>query len=440
MIGILARNSPLPLNILMLFAPDAKEAATALTRLIDASLVMPQLGTSWYRISDPVIDYIDREFPPCTVEDYSVLAVELDKFLAKDREAGAYLDLSRVLYRALIHAGRERRPRAYALLADWLRLAADFYHQRNYQRALELAATAYRENPSHEALSWIIRSNVKLGNIHQALSDIEVMRTLGQIRDTHFLRGFLERDRGEYRTAITHYELARRAGWGGLALERDLAECYFQIDDLERAKQHIEAAQSRRSDNPYVVSLRIKIACRELDEETARRLLPLLEQGDSPTFAAHRRSLVELTFGNNDMALEYALTAVRVAARPPAEALANLAHCLILAGQAGAATDTLNRLESLYGKRWSDVLNGLRARVAITEQRYEDAWGFCKLLVRDSTVNIKLKANALQGLLEHVYLPPEERQQKEQLLAELERRLVAVGDRREGTEHYWDPG
>ncbi len=59
MISILARNSPLPLEVLVLFAKSPGEAANALTRLIDLSLVIPQQGTSWYRISDPVIDYIE---------------------------------------------------------------------------------------------------------------------------------------------------------------------------------------------------------------------------------------------------------------------------------------------------------------------------------------------------------------------------------------------
>lgn len=438
MIAVLARNSPLPLKILMLFAPDDQEAANALTRLIDASLVMPQPGTAWYRISDPVSDYVDREFPPCSAEDYAIVANELDRFLDEDREAGGYLDLSRVFYRALIHAGQETRPRAYALLADWLRLAADFYHQRNYQKALELATTAYKETPSHEALSWIVRSNVKLDNIAQALSEIDVMRSLGQARDAYFLRGFLERNRGEYRPAIKYYELAKNAGWGGLALERDLAECYFQTGDLERATEHIEAAQSRQSDNPYVLSLRIKIACRQFDEDTARRLLPLLEKVDSPAFAAHRRSIVELTFNKLDAAYEYALKAVQATSRPPAEALANLANCQILVNRPSEAVQTLNRFESLYGKRWGDVLNGLRARAAIAEQLYEEALGFCSLLVRNSLVHVKLEKVALQGLLAHVYLAPEARQEKERRLAELEHRLIVMEEKAEGVEQYWD--
>ena len=449
MISILARNSPLPLEVLVLFAKSPGEAANALTRLIDLSLVIPQQGTSWYRISDPVIDYIDRvrELLPCTPEDYATVANVLDKFLGEDRDAGAYLDLSRVLYRALVHAGEKERPRAYALLADWLRLAEDFYHQRNYQKALDLVSIAHKEARSSEALAWIIRCNVKLGNVSQALLEIDELRSFGQLRDVYFLRGFLERNRGSYYEAVKYYERARQAGWTGMALERDLAESYFQTGDIESATKYIKAAQSRQSDNRYVLSLRIKIACYQDDEDTARGLLKLLKQVDSPIFFAHRSSLVELTFGNINAATDCALEATRAASRggsrPPAEALANLAHCQILMNLPREAIETLEKLESLYGYRWNDALNGLRAKAAVLERRYEDALNFIRQMTADTDAdakisNMKLERDALKGLLGSTFLAPDVRHELEQRHAELERRLAASGDRLAANEHYWD--
>lgn len=439
MLSILARNNPLPLSVLMLFAPENEDGTAALTKLIDSSLVIPQPGTSWYRISDPILDYVDREFPPCTIEDYALVASELDGFLDEDSETGAYLELSRVFYRALVHAGQGERPRALALHADWLRLARDFYHrQRNYQKALEFALTAYRETPDQEALSWMIRSNVKLANFSRALSDIEVMRNMGEVREAYYLRGFLERNRGEYKVAITYYLKAKQAGRGGVAIERDLAECYLQTGDLELASEHIAVAQARQSDNRYVLSLRIKIACRKRDEETARSLLPLLDQVDSPAFAAHRRSMVELTFGNINEAYSYALRAVKESARPPAEALANLANCQILVGKPDDAIATLDRLESLYGARWSDVLNSLRARAAIAEDRYEDAWDFCNMLLRDSVQHAKLKEDVLLAWLDKGYMSSAERRRKEGLLSGVQAELAKFGSSVDDLAYDWD--
>jgi tetratricopeptide (TPR) repeat protein len=438
MAAILARNSPLPLTVLAQFALDGQTAAKALRRLIDISLVIPDPATSWYRISDPVTDYIDRHFPACTVEDYGLLADELDKFLDEDRNTGAYLELSRVLYRALVHAGKDQRPRAHALVADWLRLAEEYYHQRDYKRALTLATMANEEVPSHQSLSWVVRANVKLGNYDSARSSIDAMRDYGQSRDANFLQGFLERNRGNYQAAVGYYERAQRAGRSGLGLERDLAECYFQLGDFVKADQFIQSAQRRQPDNRYVLSLRIKIACGRSDEATARRLLPLLEEVDSPAFAAHRRSRVELRFGEVAAAYHYARKAADEPARPPAEALTNLAHCEILMGKPQDGLSTLSRLESLYGNvRWRDVVNGLRALAAVAERRYEAALDLCDLLSRDSLTHMRLKRDALRGLLDHAPLAPPERQSKEHLLLELQTRLAARGPGKDST-NYWD--
>jgi hypothetical protein len=53
-------------------------------------------------------------------------------------------------------------------------------------------------------------------------------------------------------------------------------------------------------------------------------------------------------------------------------------------------------------------------------------------------MHTKLKRDVLQGWLEHVYLPPEERQQKEQLLAEVEAKLAVAGEKAESAAYYWD--
>src|SRR5262249_47053651 len=131
-LGVLARNSPLPLQALNRFADGRGDAIQALMNLIDASLVRPEIGTPWYYASEPIVDYIDREYPACSVDDYKAIADELEKLLEGDEYASGYLELSRVFYRALIHAGREQHKLAYSLLADWLRLAEEFYNGRDY--------------------------------------------------------------------------------------------------------------------------------------------------------------------------------------------------------------------------------------------------------------------------------------------------------------------
>lgn len=202
---VLASNSPLPIELITEFGNHEQRTLRALTNLIDTSLVLPEEGTSWYRISEPIVDYIEREFPACTTADYGRVADGLERFLSEDQGSGQYLDLARVYYRALLRAGRETQPRAYALVADWLRLAADFYHHRDFQRALDLATLADESSRTSDTLSWIIKCNVRLGESDDALNAIGELRRLGDVKEAHFLRGFLERHRSRHDSAIHHY-------------------------------------------------------------------------------------------------------------------------------------------------------------------------------------------------------------------------------------------
>jgi tetratricopeptide (TPR) repeat protein len=430
-LGILARNSPLPIDVIRAFAKSDGDAAAALRELIDLSLVSPVSGTSWYAISEPVAYIVDREYPTSTIADYRTLATKLEEFLSNQDEGGPYLDISRVFYRALSHAGLDRRPLAYALSSDWLRLAEQFYHQRNYERCLEYADLLLETSPSSNALEWRIKANVKLGRYPEAFEDIARLSSLGEPRDAAFYRGFLERTRGDHREAIKHYERARTLGRGGLALERDLAECYYQTNDLDSALKHVEAAQARQSDNPYVVTLKIKIACKQGDEATARELLPILDEVDRPGFAAHRHSRVNLAFGDAGRALEFARKAVAGLSRPPAEMLSNLALCELKNGYVDEADATVAQLSRYYAVQQRGVILGLRARIALARSEFEEALALSdQFESRDTAIHKAIRRDALAGLIANTSMA---HAQKVQLQVEVDE-LSRVLDRTTWTE------
>ena len=428
LLSILAKNSPLPLQVLTDVAElDHDAAVDALRVLIDSSLVTPVAGTAWYAISEPIVDFVDREYPSMTVEAYQSLARSLGEFLETATDDGPYLDISRVYFRVLAHAGKKHEKLAYALSSDWLRLAEEFYHDRNYEKSLEYALLLVDSPAGSNALNWTVRAHVKLGDYPAALEDIERLQSLGETRDSQFLRGFLERTRGRHRDAIRFYERARALGRGGLALERDLAECYYQVGDLEKATFHIEEAQSRQSDNPYVVTLRIKIACRRRDEETARALLRLLDQVDRPDFAAHRRARVELEFGQLPAALRSAEQSVVGQSRPSAEALSTLALCQLMTGDIETAEKTTDRLDVLYSRRHHDVILGLRARISLSRSRFDQALSLTdSFRGRDTIVHMAIRRDALRGLLLHTNMPADARALREKELSVIEERLASV--------------
>lgn len=428
-LSILARNSPLPLTILAEFAPDRDDAERALVTLIDASLVVPQPGTSWYGAADPIIGYIDREYPPCTIDDFMRLAGLLDEFLQRTTDDGPYLDLSRLLYRSLVRSGGDtENARALALHSDWLKLAKQFYYDRDFERSLEYSRLVLQSTPGQEeARDFAVRALVRLAEFREAEEEIQSIRLAGRTREADYLQGFLERHRGDHQAAILYYTRALKAGRGGLAIYRDLAECHFQLGDITEAEKYIEQAQSRQHDNPYVVNLKTQIACARGDEAEARRLVELLERLDDPIFASHRRSRVELRFGNPDLAYDSARKAASISTRPPAEVLANLALCEIITGRIGDAVASVDRLDHSY-KHSTAQVTGLRARIAMTEERYEEAVALCaKLPNPDSRIHLTLRRDALRGLLVVAPLSYAEGQARRDELADIEQRLAQLG-------------
>lgn len=212
-----------------------------------------------------------------------------------------------------------------------------------------------------------------------------------------------------------------------MAIYRDLAECHFQLGQIAEAEKYIEQAQSRQHDNPYVVNLKTQIACARGDEAEARRLLELLDGLDDPIFVSHRRSRVELRFGNPGLAYDSARKAAGLSARPPAEVLANLALCEILTGRISDAVASVDRLEHSY-KHSTAQATGLRARIAMTEERYEEAIALCaKLPNPDSRVHLTLRRDALRGLLAVAPLSFAEEQSRRSELAGIEQRLAQLG-------------
>ncbi len=206
-----------------------------------------------------------------------------------------------------------------------------------------------------------------------------------------------------------------------------MAACYLGLDDLENAYRHIELAQERQVDNKYIVDLSIQIACKRRDEETARRLLPLLSDIDDPAFAKHRWSRVEYIFGNPEEAYRLAKEALGDLDRPPFEILANYALYSIRTGRFEDVDQALERLEGLYGRLKRDIQLGLRARAAIAQGRYDDAIGYhAKLRVKDRPVHLAIRRDAIRGILNSTYVAMDDRRRFEQELQELEDRLQDV--------------
>ncbi|MGW4672290.1 tetratricopeptide repeat protein [Streptomyces sp. NPDC004324] len=420
---IISANSPLPLPILQTVTGVSEEKiGQALMRLIDVSLIVPS-DAGWYAISGPVATAVQREYRSCTAAEYSAVAEALDEFLKVSVGGSNYLALQRVLFRAFNLAGREKSRRALSFAADYVRLAERFYHEnRDYESARNAAQTVIESHPSlHSARILLTQSMIKLGDYASAEAQIVQFKRLGQFRDAFYLNGFLERHRGNHRRAVQYYEKSLSFGRGGVAVHRDMADCYLQLGNLDRAEEHIAVAQERQPDNKFLIDLRIRIACMRGDERQARELLRLLYEVDELVFWNHRASRVEYVFNNPEEAYSKAEIACNSADRPSFEILANFVRCAIRTNRTAEAAEVLDRLDQGYRLQKPDVRYGLRARLAITQGEFDEALGYIsKIANQNVPVHLILKRDALRGILDNRALSSIEKAELKESIKELE--------------------
>lgn len=428
MLSILAGNSPLPLPVLAkVLGVSEEDVGEDLMSLIDAALVEPD-GSGFYRVSEPVVAAVTREFEPTRKGHYKAVADALDEFLA-DVDGEGYLTLSRVMFRALLLSGQsEQASKALSLSTDFIQAAERLYHRRAYENAAMVAEVAIAARPQEPAPRMIlIKALAKLGKFDDGVEEIEHLNRRGYKREAEFHRGFLERHRGAWKTAIGHFEAALRSGFRGVSIHRELANCYVEVGELDKARSHIDQAGS--ASNRYIVDLMIRIACLQGDEQRARDLLEVLEAVDDPVFVNHRRSRVEALFGDPERAYQYAVEAMRKSQeeRPPFEAIANRILCEIKTDRFDEANRSLEWLQQIYPRFRSDIRIGMESRLAISQGRFRDALdNWERLEDKRKPVHSKLRRDAIEGLLKHTALASEERRKFKEELERLERALAGL--------------
>ncbi|MGB9995313.1 TIR domain-containing protein [Streptomyces pseudogriseolus] len=430
---VMAANSPLPLSVLQETTSTSDDGIEkALIHLIDVSLIVPTAG-GWYEVSGPAVDAIRREFGACSKGEYGAVASKLDEFLARSEDGTDYLALQRTLFRAMDKAGRQSTPRAYALLTDRVKLAEQYYHEQEYQRAVDMATDALNADPSiHQARTTLIRAHVKLGEFAEAGDHIAELKKRGQVRDAFFLMGFLERHRGEHREALNHYQKALDSGRGGMAIHREMADCCLRLGDLPRADEHISRAEEKQPDNRYVVDLKIQIACKLGDRDTALSLLVRLADIDRAEMVSHRASRVEYLCGNMGTAYEFAQKAVEKSDNIRFEVLANYVLCALRTSRIDEASTALDQLDRKFSKQRRDIRTGLRARLSIAQQDYQTAYAYTERFISpERPVHLLIRRDALRGMLDRTALAPQRR-------ADLRAELRRCEDRLAGREEDFD--
>jgi tetratricopeptide (TPR) repeat protein len=426
---ILAAFSPLPLPaIAKAVALDLQAVTSTLIHLIDLSLVNVT-DEGYYRIADPISNAVMSAYGLPSPEQHKALAESVLDYIENIESESPLLELHRVLFRSANWANdKELAAKAVHLANDLIKLTESHYHARRYRNAIKFGYAALEERKdSATARSYLIRALIQEERFQEAEKQIEELQKFSPMREVFFLKGFLERNRENFPDAIANYEKASAHGRTGVALSRELAFCYYKVDKLDKAFDHINEALSNHGDNPYIVDLWVQIACSQRDEETARKGLQRLEAIGDPLFYYHRLSRTESTFGNIPQAQKASDKAYSINSSPPFAVIAQLIYCETELQHLNRAEELLDQLDSEYSNTRQDIRLGLRCRIQIVKGQFGNA--LCvseKINDKDTHFYKRIRRDALYGELNYTALKDETRAAYEREFVDLERELEGV--------------
>jgi tetratricopeptide (TPR) repeat protein len=294
---ILAFYSPLPIEIIGKCLVLPAVALTAeMQYLFDLSFVVPE--GRMVRLSDPLVNAVIRAFARGW-SGHSNIARELEQYLSDTDDDDSRFTLARSLYRALNLSGQAATSEyAIRLTADIVELSQHYYHERDYSNAIKFCKLALEKRPDNVAVrSYLVRALIQKGEYERADEEINRIVETGHLKDAWFLRGFYHRYQNQYGRAVEAYKKAIEHGRKGVAVHRDLAQCYHEVGIISLAKFHIEEAQKKDPDNGYIVDLQIQIALKQgEDRALIDRQLAVLKTVDDERFFYYRRSTVHYRF------------------------------------------------------------------------------------------------------------------------------------------------
>jgi len=428
LLRLLTSYSPLPLSTVAgVLGVEDRVLVAKVLRLVDLALVT-LTDKGFYRIAEPIADAVIRAYGLPTEDEHKSVALLLTSVLDRDESAVARLDLCRVLFKAArLSNDQEIAASTVHLANDLITLTETLYHNRDYASCVRCANEALRERPgSVTARRYLIRALIQEEKWAQAEEQLVELSKHAPARDAHFLRGFLLRKHGRPQDAIGEYKKAEQLGWRGVALGRELCQCYLLSRDFPNAARYINGGMSRFGDNRYVLDLLAQIATRVRDEDRARAALARLRVVDREIYYYHRCSTVELAFGNKVAAQTAAKQALLCEANPAFQVVAQCAYCEMELGNLPEAEAVLDRLDRDFAGIRRDIRVALRCRLAIARRRYAEALSLSVGIEDKTSPWYKaIRRDALDGELMSTALPDSKRASYEAEVALLRKELEA---------------
>jgi tetratricopeptide (TPR) repeat protein len=253
--------------------------------------------------------------------------------------------------------------------------------------------------------SYRAKSFINQEKWQEAEQEIKNMKEYAPVRNVYYLYGFLNRKQRKTQEAINYYLESQKCGRNDEALNRELGLCYFFIRNYQKANEYgqkvLQSQKENKRVNFYALDFQAQIAIALGDKDAANQSIALLENIDESAYY-YRKSRFEFFLGDKFKAENYAENARKLSKNnnPRFQTLSHLALCNITIGDIEKAQNVLNEIDQKFGSIYLDIRKGLRTRLAIARNRYEDAFRLSNEIKDKSSKSYQgIRRDALQGYL-----------------------------------------
>jgi tetratricopeptide (TPR) repeat protein len=394
----LAAEMAIPLSGLAIASGlDEEIVSNILIKMQDMNLVL-QLDDN-YVVSPPIRDAIPRVKGFLDKDFFQRIGVAYTKVFWANPEIAPPIAIIDATLNAISRSGStDFSPYQDLVRVSTVhRLADDFYHEQEYEKALECANRAEQMAPAiKEIRARIFRSLVQLERYEEAEKKLAEIFQKGD-KDAFYLKGFMLKKQRHYKEAIKAFQSAIDVGDKGIPVYRDYADCLWMIKKYDDALKMIKIISDKKPENIYILDTYIRILIDSGDLDAAEEKLNLLKRYDlQERFIHHRfsRFYSKKTFW--DLALIEADAAYDTG-KNRFQAMAQKVNCLIELCRFTDAEIEIVYLTQKFRRFNQDIQVGLKVKLLIRQDKWREAeivWNTLK--DKSRTVALALFAGILE--------------------------------------------
>lgn len=408
-------------TICILLEAVKEDICPSIIQLINFNLVYAT-NENYYRISSPIKTAVGHKVSVFSKKEMN----HFSRLLMKEFDKNEYKSLIYIdnIITSLLYANDDAelaKFKTFLLPSKLLEIAHKYNIDRDWKTAENYTRKALKLAPNNiDAKVLLFKLLVRQDNksISHDEEEDAILKELEEQYDPrrYYLKGFKFWKRHRFDLAIKQFELGKIAGDDSIPIHRDLAECYFQNDNIEKAKQEIELVMRprRKIKNAFILDLAAKIAIYSNDFKSANDLIAQLELIDRPANVNHRKAVLAIKEKRYDDAMTYSTNSCSSEKVLPQMILLHMNIALHRKDYAVVESD-YNRYKNMY-KHPSDMLEVLYLTMLLNRDGWEKAEaGFSKVSNKESPIALDLRYKILQKQLgdHHTSLANRKRIEKE---------------------------